>query len=227
VIRALLREAKLGSYSFYYSNIRGFNDYAAGRAEGISGLLAPDPTTSRVVLEQPSRDLGYLFAMPATAPIPPVPGHSAVSLGVATGHDSGYGRFMVASGPYMVAGAGQLEFPRPPNSQRPLSGYAPGASIALVRNPSWKRSTDPLRAANPDRIEVRLVPHYDAAIRALESKRVDTLVDLAPDPESLVSAWRQTSPRDSASSPTKSMERSTPPSTWRSDLWTMSTSVAP
>src|SRR2546423_3330791 len=37
---------------------------------------------------------------------------------------------------------------------RPATGYVPGKSLTLVRNPSWDRSTDPLRGAFVDRIEI-------------------------------------------------------------------------
>ena len=48
-IRALEREANpkanVGGYSFYYSVIKGFDEFAAGDADTISGLSAPDAST--------------------------------------------------------------------------------------------------------------------------------------------------------------------------------------
>ena len=48
-IRAFEREANpkanVGGYSFYYSVIKGFDDFAAGKADTISGLSAPDAST--------------------------------------------------------------------------------------------------------------------------------------------------------------------------------------
>ena len=48
-IRALEREANpkanVGGYSFYYSVIKGFDDFASGKADTISGLSAPDDST--------------------------------------------------------------------------------------------------------------------------------------------------------------------------------------
>ena len=74
-IRALERTAdptaNIGGYSFYYSVIEGFDDYAAGKAESISGLTAPDDSTLVIKLTEPTGDLGYRFAMATTAPIPP------------------------------------------------------------------------------------------------------------------------------------------------------------
>ena len=50
-IRALERtanpDANVGGYSFYYSVIEGFDDFAAGDAEEISGLSAPDDADAR------------------------------------------------------------------------------------------------------------------------------------------------------------------------------------
>jgi ABC-type transport system substrate-binding protein len=152
-VRALEREADpsveaatLG-YAFYYSVIEGFDDFAAGRADSISGLEVPEPHTLIVRLTEPTGDLGNRFSMPATAPIPE---------GAADGHEKDYGRFLVSSGPYMLEGSEQLDFSAAAADQEPVSGYTPEQSITLVRNPSWKRSADALRPAYPDRIEVSL-----------------------------------------------------------------------
>ena len=60
-IRALEREANpkanVGGYSFYYSVIKGFDDFAAGDAETISGLSAPDASTLQIELTAPTADL--------------------------------------------------------------------------------------------------------------------------------------------------------------------------
>ena len=74
-IRALEREANpkanVGGYSFYYSVIKGFDDFGAGKADTISGLSAPDASTLQIELTVPTADLSYRLAMPAAAPIPP------------------------------------------------------------------------------------------------------------------------------------------------------------
>jgi peptide/nickel transport system substrate-binding protein len=153
-IRALMREANpkanVGGYSFYYSVIKGFDDFANGDADSISGLSAPDDKTLIVKLTAPTPDLGYRFAMSATAPIPP---NGDAPLGVAEGHDKNYGRFMVASGPYEFEGSDALDFSVDAKDQAPVAGYVPGRSIVLVRNPAWDPATDDLRKAYPDRIE--------------------------------------------------------------------------
>lgn len=149
IIRALEREANpkasVGGYSFYYSPIEGFDEMYAGKATSISGLSAPDPLTLTVRLTAVTGDLPFLFALDATAPIP---------AGAADGHDRDYGRFLVASGPYMIEGADKIDYSKPASQQKPASGYIPGQSLVMVRNPSWTASSDDLRLANVDRIEI-------------------------------------------------------------------------
>jgi peptide/nickel transport system substrate-binding protein len=186
-IRALEREANPqaseGGYSFYYSIVQGFDDFSAGTSSSISGLEAPDDRTLRVHLTHPAGDLGELFSLPATAPIPPSPGDPSAPLGVATGHDGGYGRFLVASGPYMIEGSEELDLSLPPEQQGPLSGYVPRRSIALVRNPSWKASTDPLRPAYVDRIEVTLGGDLVEVSRKIDVGTLDLVMFAGPTPQ--------------------------------------------
>jgi peptide/nickel transport system substrate-binding protein len=139
-----------GSYSgivadYVSSVITGGADFAQGTATSISGLETPDNYTLVVHLVQPTGDLGERLAMPAYAPLP---------AGAADGHDAWYGRYLVASGPYMIEGSDQLNPSLPPDQQPPVSGYVPNDHVYLVRNPSWDRSTDQLRTASADRIEI-------------------------------------------------------------------------
>jgi peptide/nickel transport system substrate-binding protein len=184
-IRALERQARPkiseeAGYSFYYSIIRGFDDFAAGRGEAIAGLEAPDDHTLRVHLTEPTGDLGERFSVPATAPIPSNPRDPAASLGTAEGHDDGYGRFLVASGPYMFEGAERLDFSLPPSRQRPVAGYAPAKSITLVRNPSWTPSSDRLRAAYADRIEIRIGGTLEQISARLDEGEIDLVMHTGP-----------------------------------------------
>ncbi|MGZ6544467.1 MAG: ABC transporter substrate-binding protein [Actinomycetota bacterium] len=173
--RALLRAADpranpsayYGTYSFYYSVIQGFDAVARGRSQTISGLSTPDDHTLVVRLKAPTGDLGYRFAFPAVAPIPANPTDPSARLGVAQGHDDGYTQFLVSSGPYMVDGAAKLDFTQAAASQAPVVGLDLGretpealipGSLTLVRDPSWVASSDDLRPAYPDRIEIQLGP---------------------------------------------------------------------
>ncbi len=201
VVRALEREASpdvKAGYANYYDIIQGFAGYSSGDVGSISGLETPDDHTLVVRLTEPAGDLGYRLALPAAAPIPP---------GAADGHPD-YGRFLVASGPYMFEGSQNLDFSAPPADQSPVSGFVPiqftpssstqtPGSITLVRNPSWDGSTDPLRAAYVDRIKISLggfdieqwtdfshPPHYTANLEMLFDQvvrgQLDVVLDASP-----------------------------------------------
>ena len=185
-ITALKRTANpktnVGGYSFYYSVIEGFDDYGEGKADEISGLTAVDDQTLEVTLTPPAGDLRYRFTMPATAPIPPLDGEE---FGVATGHDKDYGRFLVASGPYMFKGSEAMDFSVPVKDQEPVAGYVPGRSIELVRNPSWSADTDDLRLAYPDEIVTEIGGDNDDLYNKVEQGAIDLVVDGVVPPEKL------------------------------------------
>jgi len=194
VVRALEREARTGGpYAFYYSVIRGFDDHQAGTADSIAGLETPDDRTLVVRLEQVTSDLAYRFSLAATAPIPE---------GADEGHDRDYGRFLVASGPYMVEGSGDLDFSVLPKQQEPAAGFVPPTfaeaevveepgSLVLVRNPSWD-PTDRLRAAYPDRIELTIGGGDDEEIaRRVDAAEVDLDFGLGGSPFEQVARYRE------------------------------------
>jgi peptide/nickel transport system substrate-binding protein len=133
-------------FELYYSAIEGFDEFRAGDADSIAGVEAHDDHTLAVHLTEPAGDFAHRLAMATTAPIPD---------GAAEGHDADYGRFLVASGPYMLEGSEDMDFSLPPNEQVPASGLEP-ESITLVRNPSWDPDSDALRPAYVDRIEITL-----------------------------------------------------------------------
>jgi peptide/nickel transport system substrate-binding protein len=174
VIRALERalRASTSDYVGYYALIEGARAYAAGRADSISGLEAPDPTTLVVHLTRPWGTLGANMALSAAAPIPP---------GAAEGHQD-YGRFLVASGPYMIEGSEKLDFSLPPGRQKPVSGFQPRRALTLVRNPSWDSSSDPLRPAYVDRIEITVAADLDAQIPQVEAGRLDFVLEAGSPP---------------------------------------------
>ncbi len=188
-VRALMREASpvaAVGYPFYYSVIRGFDAYASGDADTISGLETPDEHTLVVRLTEPAGDLPNRLAMAAAAPIPPNPYRPDEALGAAEGHDR-YGPFLIASGPYMIEDSSDLDLSASPGEQEPVGGYTPTrydeqgraiaqGSLVLVRNPSWDPATDDLRAAYADRIEVQLGGALSGAYRA-DSKELSEAVE--------------------------------------------------
>jgi peptide/nickel transport system substrate-binding protein len=186
--RKLYPNPVLGHYVELYDVIVGTKAFQQGKAANISGLEAPDRYTLVVHLLKPGGDLGYAFSMPATAPIPPNPSRPNALLGVAEGHSNGYGRFLVASGPYMIDGSGKLNFSVPVSRQRPVSGYVPGKRFTFVRNPSWDPRTDSLRKAFVDRIEFTLLPEgpFETKYgREVDAGKFDLLLDSEASDEQL------------------------------------------
>jgi len=183
-IRAMERTAcpdcSIGGYSFYYSTIEGFDEFSAGEADSISGLEAPDDSTLVVRTSTPTGDLPFRMAMPAAAPIPPLPGDPDAKFGVATGHDDNYGRFLIGTGPYMFEGTELLDFSLPPDDQEPVSGYDVGRSIVLVRNPSYEPDTDDLREGYVDRIEITIGGDSNDLALKVDAGELDMVYDGVP-----------------------------------------------
>ena len=159
-----------------YADIVGAQAYLDGDAASISGLESPDKYTLVIRLTKPAGDLGARLAVSLAVPIPPSPLDSQAPFGVAEGHDDGYGRFLVSSGPYMFEGSAQLDFRLPPAQQTPVAGLVPGQLINLVRNPSWQAANDALRPARPDRIELKMVPTMADAVAETYARRADLLL---------------------------------------------------
>lgn len=202
IVRGLERQARMASllpkghtYDQYYSVIRGFDQYPE-EADSIVGLERPDDHTLVVRLTEIAGDLPFRFSLPATAPIPE---------GASEGHDADYGRFLVASGPYMVEGSEDLDFSVPPEQQEPAPGFIPATpddvgeveepgSLVLVRNPSWAPATDRLRPAYPDRIEMAIGggddEHFAGRVDAAE---IDVVFDKAGSSFEQVARYREAS----------------------------------
>jgi len=95
---------------------------------GLKAIETPDKYTIIFHLNKPFSGMDYFAQLPATIPVP-----------VAKDTGTNYKKHVMSSGPYMFDG-----------------NYQPGKSLNLKRNPNWDQSTDPLRKALPDRIEVAL-----------------------------------------------------------------------
>jgi peptide/nickel transport system substrate-binding protein len=179
-IRALERtadpEAAANGYSFYYSIIKGFDEFSDGKADSISGLNAPDDYTLEVTLTEPAGDLPNRMAMHATAPIPDK---------ASDGHVRDYGRYLVASGPYMFEGSEDLDFSKPAEEQDPVSGYQPGKSITFVRNPSWDKSTDGFRDAYVDRMEITIGGTEEDIANKIDAGEIHINLDGVPPAQQL------------------------------------------
>ena len=131
----LARPKNGAEYAFYYSPIAGFDAYGEGKARSISGIRTPDASTIVFHLTRPTGDFLYRLALPATGPIP-----SEVA-GCFEGRAGLYGRDVVSTGPYMIAGADRVNASSCA-ALKPMSGYDGLTSLTLVRNPDYDAATD-------------------------------------------------------------------------------------
>ena len=101
---------------------------------GLKSVTTPDDTTIVFKLQKPYSDFLYLLAMPGSGPVPQK-------------RDTGaqYGSAPASSGPYMFK----------------QGGIVPGKSAAWVRNPNWDQSTDMIRKALPDAINLTITTNAD------------------------------------------------------------------
>jgi peptide/nickel transport system substrate-binding protein len=125
----------------YFGIIKGASTAKGGP---ISGIQTPNPTTIVFHLTRPDSTffLGVL-SEPLTAPIPkefaaPLDAKKPTEYGV---------KFLVSTGPYM------FKADKTGNIQG--SGYQPGKSAILVRNPNWDPKTD-FRPAYLDQININI-----------------------------------------------------------------------
>jgi peptide/nickel transport system substrate-binding protein len=140
----------VAQYGFYfYGVIQGMTGKAP-KVELISGIETPDPSTIVFHLTQPTGDFLYRLTLPATAPMPPEVAGCFPEAG-------GYGRDLVASGPYMIQGSQDVDVSSC-DTIKPMSGFDPARFLTLVRNPSYDASTDTEsgRKAYVDGIEITI-----------------------------------------------------------------------
>lgn len=130
----------------------------------ISGLKALDDTTLQIDLVQPAGDFIYMLTLTVASPAPKevldyVPDSPA------------YRSHFISSGPYTV------------------SAYTPDQSLTLKRNPAWKGSSDPLRKAYVDGIEMTFGLTNDGIMQQLQAGTGDMSFDITPAP-SLVQQFK-------------------------------------
>src|SRR5262249_14682691 len=122
-------------YGFYYTPIVGLEAYGAGKAKTIAGIRTPNASTIVFQLTKPIGDFLYRLAMPATGPMPKAIGACC------DGRAGRYGRDVVSTGPYMIAGADKVNV-SPCAAIKPMGGYDGVSSLKLVRNPDYDPATD-------------------------------------------------------------------------------------
>jgi peptide/nickel transport system substrate-binding protein len=115
---------------------------------GLKSIETPDDSTIVFHLKQPFADFDYLVSFSQTMPVP-----KAKDTGLS------YEKQIVSSGPYKV------------------DSFVRGKSMALSRNPNWDQSTDSVRKALPDRVEVQFKQNADDIDNRLLSGQLD--IDIA------------------------------------------------
>jgi peptide/nickel transport system substrate-binding protein len=163
-----------GQYSFYYSVIKGFDDYGAGKAQTISGIETPDDRTVVFRLTKPTGDFLFRMGMPATGPIPEEVAKCF------DGKPGRYGSDLVSSGPYMIEGADAVDASSC-STIKPMSGFTQ-TRLALVRNPDYDPSTDSTdaREALPDRFEWTVNANADDILAKVQAGELDDEVSSIP-----------------------------------------------
>jgi peptide/nickel transport system substrate-binding protein len=141
-------------YPFYYTVIKGFDAYGAGKTKTISGISTPSSSTIVFHLTQPTGDFLYRLAMPATGPIP------AEVAKCFEGEAGKYGRDVVSTGPYMIEGADKVDASSCAKL-KPMSGFDGQTIMTLVRNPAYDPKTDSpaARQSFPDEFQFTIDPN--------------------------------------------------------------------
>jgi peptide/nickel transport system substrate-binding protein len=154
-------------YPNYYQPIAGFDAFAAGKAKTITGIKTPNSKTISFTLAKPVGDFLFSMAMPASGPIPKEVAKCFTQAGA-------YGRYVIASGPYMIAGSPQLNI-KSCSTMKPISGYDPSKHLNFVRNPNYDPKTDNVadRESNPDSFTVAIDTNLDDIFAKINAGQLD------------------------------------------------------
>jgi peptide/nickel transport system substrate-binding protein len=139
--RAFSKEVANGYAGTYFNSIVGTPAKSnTGDIKPISGIETPDDTTIVFKLKSQSAPLvSQGLVMPITVPIP-----EEYAKKFDTSTPSKYDHYAAFTGPYMVKND-------PKTGQ--VTGWVPGKSVDIVRNPNWDKSTD-YRPAYLDEIKI-------------------------------------------------------------------------
>jgi peptide/nickel transport system substrate-binding protein len=170
--RAFLPSVQCPYAAVYYSDIVGATSFASGKATEITGIQTPDDTTLVLKLKNPVGVIsnGESLSLPATIAVPK--DYAAKYDKQAT---SSYGRHQVFTGPYMISNDGKGN----------VTGYKTNRRLELVRNPSWKASTD-YRPAYLDKVVFLAGNDIDIASRRILSGKSLANGDISSPPVNLL-----------------------------------------
>jgi peptide/nickel transport system substrate-binding protein len=103
--------------------------------------------------------------MPAAGPIPQEVAKCFTKAG-------DYGRYIISSGPYMIAGSDKLDISSC-GAMKPLSGSDPTRRLSLVRNPNYDQSTDDYRENLIDGLEYTINTNEKDIFNRIEAGNLD------------------------------------------------------
>jgi peptide/nickel transport system substrate-binding protein len=172
-------------YGFYYGVIRGMAAFASGEAKTISGIATPDNRTIVFNLNAPTGDFRYRLAMPAAGPQPREVAGCFAKAGA-------YGRYLISSGPYMLAGSDKLNASNCAAVAKsgPISGFDGESRLDLVRNPSYDAKTDSSKARQnlPDEFTFTVNSNTDDIYARVASGDVDD--EIAQEPPTILRQYQ-------------------------------------
>ncbi len=135
-----------GGLSYHKGLLVGGDNYPGPYGgKDLASIETPDDQTIVFKLKVPYGDWPWIVSMPAFAPVEKSKDDKPAE----------YGKHPAASGPYKVG------------------SYQQGVAMTLVRNTHWKRSTDKVRTAGPDKIVFKLGQDDTVAAQTLISDNGD------------------------------------------------------
>jgi peptide/nickel transport system substrate-binding protein len=158
-----------GYATAYFGVIKGAPTAPTKTVPNISGITTPDKYTIVFTLSHPSGVFVGALQEPLTAPVP-----QSYAAKYDKGTSSSYGNYQVATGPYMIQN----------DSAGKVTGYVPGKSITLVRNPNWSASTS-WRPAYADKVVFKEGFDPNVATQQILSNTADVNGDFPPPPATL------------------------------------------
>lgn len=160
-------EELVAQYAGYFNVIDGFKVQPGGLEKPIAGIETPDDKTIVFHLTTPTGDFINRISMPATAPIPEEVAKCFTKPGE-------YGRFLIASGPYMIEGSDALDITSC-DTMKPISGLDPNSRLSMVRNPEYDPATDTteMRENLPDGFEYTLNTNQKDIFNKIEAGELE------------------------------------------------------
>jgi peptide/nickel transport system substrate-binding protein len=160
----------------YFYSIVGFEDFCKGYdadkptvadikkhilEDDVAGIQTPDDSTLVIKLDSPTSDFIYVLSLPNASPVP-------VEALDYEPNSPDYIKNYISSGPYTV------------------DEYVNDQHLYLKRSAGWVAESDPLRAANVDRIEVTFGVSADAAMQQVQVGDADTTYGMQVPPVQFV-----------------------------------------